>query len=77
MPVYEYRCKNCNQKYEIFYKGKEDKEKIVCPKCSSRKNKKLLSGFSAGNSNSFENPCSSGSCGIAAGGCASGICGLN
>lgn len=77
MPVYEYRCKECNEKYEIFHKGKEEAEKIVCPKCDSKESKKLLSGFSAGSSNGFENPCASGSCGIPAGGCASGMCGLN
>ena len=77
MPVYEYRCKDCNEKYEILHKGQEEKDKVVCPGCNSKESKKLLSGFSA-NVSSSEPSCSTGSCGIPSpGGCASGMCGLN
>lgn len=77
MPIFEYRCKSCENKYEIFHRGKEEQDKIVCPNCESKENKKLLSGFSA-SVNSSDSPCSSGACGIPSpGGCASGMCGLN
>lgn len=35
MPVYDYRCTSCNSTYDIFHKGKELTNDIVCPKCGS------------------------------------------
>lgn len=32
MPIYEYRCKDCQQVFEEWQKGFEDQEKI-CPVC--------------------------------------------
>jgi putative FmdB family regulatory protein len=78
MPVYEYRCKSCDEKYEVFHRGKEEQEKVICPSCNSKESKKLLSGFNASVNSSSDSPCASGSCGIpAAGVCGSGMCGLN
>jgi putative FmdB family regulatory protein len=38
MPNYEYRCLNCNRKFEIFYSYSDyDKQKPVCPHCKSNK----------------------------------------
>ncbi len=37
-PVYEYVCDKCHTAFEAILTIKEhDKEKIVCPKCGSRK----------------------------------------
>jgi len=47
MPVYEYKCKSCNSKYEIFHFTKEITEDIICPKCKSNEYEKLFSTFSA------------------------------
>ncbi len=82
MPVFEYQCKECNGKYEIFHKTHSSKEEIICPVCNSADHKKLFSSFSATIGNSYSSiplsDCSNGSCGIpASGGCASGMCGLN
>ncbi len=81
MPIFEYRCSDCNSKFEILHKSSSSTEEVVCPKCNSQKNKKLLSTFSASmnGSSSFsasdyssDSSCSTGSCG-----CGSGTCGLN
>ncbi|HJO61363.1 MAG TPA: zinc ribbon domain-containing protein [Desulfobacterales bacterium] len=42
MPIYEYRCKTCNNCFEklVFI---TDDEPVVCPECSDRKVKRLLS----------------------------------
>ncbi len=77
MPVYEYRCKSCETKYEVFYKVKEELDKVKCPECDSQDHKKLLSGFSATVTSESQGSCATGSCGIPAGGCAPGMCGLN
>ena len=80
MPVYEYRCSDCNSKFDMFHKSTVNQEEVVCPKCGSVNNKKLLSTFSAsfGSSSSDYSSCSDGSCSApVSGGCASGMCGLN
>lgn len=43
MPVFEYRCLDCNNKYEILHLTKEKEEDIICSKCGSKNYKKLLS----------------------------------
>jgi len=78
MPVYEYLCKNCNKKYEVFHKSLKNQDEVSCPDCKSFENKKLLSSFQASISNTPDNSCASGNCDMPmGGGCASGMCGLN
>lgn len=43
MPVFEYRCIDCHNKYEILHLTKEKEEDIICPKCGSKNYKKLFS----------------------------------
>ncbi|MBS4033356.1 MAG: zinc ribbon domain-containing protein [Ignavibacterium sp.] len=81
MPIFEYKCEECNSKFELLHKSSANNEEITCPFCKSVNNKKLFSAFSAsvtGNS-SYGDSCSTGSCGTVPsyGGCASGMCGLN
>ncbi|MGB9697396.1 MAG: FmdB family zinc ribbon protein [Ignavibacteria bacterium] len=80
MPIFEYRCENCNTKFEILHKSSEHQDEIICPSCGSKNYKKLFSVFSAsmGDSGS-DSSCSDGSCSAPSygGGCASGLCGLN
>ena len=84
MPIFEYKCNNCETKFEILHKTQNDQNKITCPQCNSTDNKKLFSAFSAsvsGSSNYSTGGCSDGSCGVSdassSGGCSSGFCGLN
>lgn len=81
MPVFEYKCSDCNEKFEVLYKSSVHKEEITCPKCNSTKNKKLYSAFSASvvGSSVSNDSCTTGSCGVPSSydGCASGMCGLN
>jgi putative FmdB family regulatory protein len=80
MPVYDYRCTNCNSAYDVFHKGKEKMEDILCPKCGSNEYKKLMSAPSI-SMGSSSGGCETGNCGIDSGsfggGCAGGMCGLN
>ncbi len=81
MPIFEYQCEECETKHEVLHKSSLHQEEVSCPKCNSKKNKKLLSKFSAaiGSSDySGSGSCASGNCDIpSGGGCASGMCGLN
>lgn len=81
MPVFEYQCKSCSSRYEVFHKSTLKQEEVSCPSCNSKENKKLFSSFSANVSSSGDysaGSCSSGNCDVpSSGGCASGMCGLN
>jgi putative FmdB family regulatory protein len=81
MPIFEYRCNKCNNKFEILHKSSVNQQEIICPNCNSTENQKLFSTFaSTGFSSSSSSGCESGNCGVDStysGGCASGMCGLN
>lgn len=79
MPIFEYLCKECNKRYEIFHKSKEIKDEIICPWCGSKNSVKLFSTpmFNIGKTefNSSCDSCSDNS--SLNGGCSSGICGID
>ena len=76
MPVYDYRCLDCDATYDVLHKVKEIKDDIVCPSCGSRNSKKLMSvtavsmGSGSPSSSSSGSSCDSGTC-------CGGACGLN
>jgi putative FmdB family regulatory protein len=79
MPTYEYRCTECKKEYEVFHKGKEVEDDVVCPVCNSTSHTRLMSvtGVSMksySSSSSLHND-SANTCGD--GGCCGGSCNLN
>jgi putative FmdB family regulatory protein len=67
MPVYVYRCTDCDNKYEVFHKVKEIREDIICPECKSVNFRKLMAasnfgGLNTKQSDKFIPPCATGSC---------------
>jgi putative FmdB family regulatory protein len=78
MPIYDYQCNDCGKTYDVFHKGKEIVEDIVCPSCGSLNHKKLMSVTQISMGNNSAPSCSDGSCNsFGGGGCASGMCGLS
>jgi len=82
MPIFEYKCNDCNKIFEVLHKSSANLEEVICPDCQSKNYKKLLSSFSASTGSSdFDNGsrCHDGSCGVPSfgGNCANGMCGLN
>jgi len=45
MPIFEYNCQSCDEHFETIVMSV--REKISCPKCSSKKVQKQLSVFAA------------------------------
>ena len=76
MPIFDYQCGDCGKIYDVFHKGKELVEDIVCPSCGALDYKKLISApmVSIGSSSSPEGSCSP-SCDT--GTCCGGSCGIN
>ena len=48
MPLYEYRCKSCGQKFAELSGVVAESSSLSCPACGSQDLQKLLSGFRAG-----------------------------
>lgn len=81
MPIFEYKCNDCNKKFDVLHKSATNLEEVICPECQSKNHKKLLSSFSASTGSSTYDSgssCSDGNCGMPSyGGCANGMCNLN
>ena len=46
MPIYEYRCLECGEKFEKLVRFSASTSEIECPKCGGRKVERLISAFS-------------------------------
>ena len=76
MPLFEYRCRDCEKTFEEFVLGDA---KPRCPSCEGRKIDKLLSVFAVGTGggskgSASEAPAGCGSCGDPRG---PGSCAIN
>ncbi len=51
MPIYEFRCEECGERFDAFFRRPEDaeKESPCCRKCGSRKVRKMFSVIGLGN----------------------------
>ena len=47
MPIYEYDCKNCGDRFDKLVRNTAVATKVTCPACSSGEVKKRLSLFSS------------------------------
>lgn len=48
MPIYEYACKSCGERFEKLIRTMNSSEKIACPKCGSAQTARALSVFAVG-----------------------------
>ena len=50
MPIFEFRCEKCKKTFETLVFGNQA---VCCPKCKSKKVKKLMSAFSHASEGKF------------------------
>ncbi len=73
MPIYEFKCKDCGEEFEVFLKSKNEVSEVKCPKCNSKNIERLMSVVNAivdsGSSSSSDKPkitaqhtCPTGTC---------------
>ena len=64
MPIYEYVCEECGEKYEKFVRSSLAKVELKCPTCGSPKGKKAISmfGMRGGSSSSSLGASSAAAC---------------
>ena len=60
MPIYEYECRMCKERFEVLQKMNEDNSPLRCPKCQADKPTRVLSHFSSGSVKPSDS-CSTGS----------------
>lgn len=66
MPLYEYRCRSCDHRFELLQRMGEGSDGLTCVACGAPAPKRLLSTFAA---------TSNGSSSTADAGCAAPACG--
>ena len=66
MPIFEYKCEDCSEKFEKLVRGNE---KVTCPRRGKSRLKKLFSAFASKSGDKFT-PSSGSSCGT----CTSSSC---
>ncbi len=53
MPIFEYRCQICGEKFDKLVRDSTNPSEILCPKCRSQEVKRLVSLFGLGGASSF------------------------
>jgi len=66
MPIYEYRCRGCGNRFEKLVRGRE---RVTCPECGAGRLAKLFSTFGVKSGDRF-----SGSAGSGCGTCSASSC---
>jgi putative FmdB family regulatory protein len=74
MPIYEYRCESCTEKFEVLTRFAERDATQVCPACESTRTRVLVSSFAHVGGGSLESM-DLGGAESTGGGCCGGSCG--
>ncbi len=64
MPIYEYRCTTCGERFE-WLTSRAERAEARCPRCGARRVERLLSAFAVGKSGATAEspgPCGSSDC---------------
>jgi putative FmdB family regulatory protein len=48
MPIYEYQCKTCGERFEKLVRSMGDSSPVACAKCGSEQTARTLSVFAVG-----------------------------
>jgi putative FmdB family regulatory protein len=73
MPIYEYRCEDCDHSFEVLTSYAQRERAQVCPSCESRKTQVQVSSFApVGGASEFSSTLPMAPSG---GGCCGGACG--
>jgi putative FmdB family regulatory protein len=78
MPIYEFACKDCGNRFEVLRLSSNGFKGVECPKCHGKKVAKEMSTFSpAIGGTSHASACDTGGCQMPHPSCSSGMCGMN
>ena len=63
MPMYEFRCRECGERFEELRNLSEPDSGVECPKCGGGRVERLLSSFATSGPSSSSGGATGGSCG--------------
>jgi putative FmdB family regulatory protein len=63
VPIYEFTCNRCDNKFEKLVRSMKGEQTIDCPKCGSSKTVRTLSVFAVGGEQKGASSQNSGTCG--------------
>lgn len=63
MPLYEYRCRDCEERFEVLQRMGEGADGLTCPSCGAARPEKQFSTFAAGGAGDTASASSAGGCG--------------
>ena len=65
MPIYEYECRECKERFQLLQGMNEGSESARCPKCNAKGPRRLLSVFGSSRSSDSEAlSCPTGVCNL-------------
>ena len=47
MPIYEYQCGECDEKFEVIVRSSDEESGLRCPRCDARNVQRVVSVFSS------------------------------
>ncbi len=50
MPIYEYMCQKCQERFELRRRIADSDSDIRCPRCGAEKPQRVISAFTTGSS---------------------------
>lgn len=71
MPIYEYRCPSCGNRFEVLQRMGQGADGLACPRCGAQGVEKQLSTFATGSSQGSARSAPAAGCG--APGCGTGF----
>jgi putative FmdB family regulatory protein len=75
VPIYEYRCESCSEKFEVLTRFAERDKSMPCPACESTKTRVQVSSFAFAGAGDSLQSLDFGSGEASGGGCCGGSCG--
>jgi putative FmdB family regulatory protein len=57
MPLYEYRCHGCGDRFEVLQRLGATAEDVLCPRCGKDEPERVLSTFAAGGTREADPSC--------------------
>ena len=48
MPIYEYQCTSCEERFEMRRSISDDDGDVRCPKCGAERPRRIISAFLSG-----------------------------
>ena len=50
MPIYEYQCRKCDERFESFRAISDSDDNVECPKCGEKDSRRIISAVFSRNS---------------------------